>query len=137
MNSIYNLARRSMLTNQFDWATLNLVLYVFAGEPVFEPADASMADVVLHTPGAIDTSLPVLGQAVTIEGVAQTGPIVVPDVPIGPDITFMVLAISTGVFGTSKPILFIDDAMGLPFVPNGLDMVVQPDWALGRGWFRP
>ena len=25
----------------------------------------------------------------------------------------------------------------LPFTPDGLDLVVQPDWLEGRGWYRP
>ena len=31
----------------------------------------------------------------------------------------------------------IDEAFELPFVPNGLDLVIQPDWLSARGWFRP
>jgi hypothetical protein len=32
--------------------------------------------------------------------------------------------------------LFIDDAEGLPFTPNGLDVLIEPDWLLERGWAK-
>ena len=37
----------------------------------------------------------------------------------------------------SELVLFIDEAVELPFAPNGLDMVVTPDWSKNRGWWRP
>lgn len=137
MNQIYDISRYSMLTNQFDWLTFNLLLYLFSGSPVFDPTDITMADVTAANPGLVGTSQPVLGNAVTADGTAQTGPVLVPLVPIGPNVTFMVMAIATGVFATGKPVLLVDDAEGLPFTPNGLDMVIQPDWAQARGWYRP
>ena len=33
-------------------------------------------------------------------------------------------------------VLYIDEALDLPFIPNGLDMVVQPDWLDQRGWWK-
>lgn len=137
MNSIYDVSRRSLLLAALNWTTTDLVMLAFSGTPVFDPTDANMAEVVVTTPDLAGTSLAVTGRTVTTDGIAQTDPIVIPGVPVGPDITFFVLAKNTGLFDTSMPILFIDDAFELPFVPNGLDLVVQPDWLSARGWFKP
>lgn len=137
MNQIYDVSRRSLLLAQLNWPAANLVLYAFQGVPAFDPTDAIMTDVLATTPGLAGTSQPVTGKTVTLDGVAQTDPIVITAVPVGPDITFFVLGVDLGSMGTSRPVLYIDDAFELPFVPNGLDLVVQPDWLSDRGWFRP
>lgn len=137
MNQIYDVSRRSLLLAQLNWTTVNLALFAFEGVPAFDPTDAIMTDVLATTPDLAGTSQPVTGKTVTLDGTAQTDPIVIPAVPIGPDITFFVLAVDLGSMGTSRPVLYIDDAFELPFVPNGLDLVVQPDWLSSRGWFKP
>ena len=137
MNNIYDVARRSLLLAAHNWTTTPLVLFAFSGTPVFDPTDVNMAEVATTNPGLRGTSMPVLNKTVTIDGTAQTDPIVIPGIVVGPDVTHFVLSRNTGSYVTSMPILFIDEAFELPFVPNGLDLVIQPDWLSARGWFRP
>jgi hypothetical protein len=58
--------------------------------------------------------------------------VLLPAVPVGPLVTWFTMTKA----GTDL-ILYIDDAEGLPFTPNGLDVPVTPDWLSNRGWFRP
>jgi hypothetical protein len=136
-NQIYDVSRRSLLLGALNWTSIPLVMLAFRDTPVFDPTDATLQQVVDTTPTLAGTSLPVTGKTVTVDGTAQTDPIVVPGIPVGPDVTFFVLSENTGSYATSRPILFIDDAFELPFVPNGLDLVIQPDWLSQRGWWRP
>ena len=82
-------------------------------------------------------SQPIVGMNVLPDGLGQTGPVVIPAVPIGMPVTHFTLVFHNAVENNSQLILYIDDAEGLPFTPNGLDMVIQPDWLQGRGWWRP
>ena len=76
------------------------------------------------------SSLPITSQTVAPDGTAQTNQVIIPGVPIGAPITFFTMS------DADQLILFIDEAVELPFVPNGLDMVVQPDWLEQRGWWK-
>lgn len=131
MSEIYDRARYDVLTGALPWLTTNVLLSAFAGVPLFDPTHDTMTQVNAANT-LIKTSLPITGMVATADGTAQTDPVVIPLVPIGPDITFFVMSKVGGL-----PILLIDDASELPFVPNGLDMVVSPDWAFQRGWWRP
>jgi hypothetical protein len=137
MSGIYDVARRSLLAAQLDWASIPMVLLAFRGTPMFDPTDATLEQVIGTTPLLAGTSQPVTGKSSTTDGVAQSDAVVITGVVVGNDVTFFVLSENTGSYNTSRPILFIDDAQELPFVPNGLDLVVSPDWAYQRGWFLP
>ena len=133
MSEIYDRARYDLLTGALPWLTTDVGLAAFSGAPVFDATHGTMAEVLAANPAPAYASLPVTGMGAATNGTAQTDPIVIPGVPIGPDITFFVM------FKVSSqlPIILIDDAVELPFVPNGLDLVVSPDWAYQQGWFRP
>lgn len=137
MNNIYDDARFALLTAQINWPAIGLTLSAWAGAPDFDPTDSTIADIKARGAVELGVSLPVLGTAVASNGTAQTGPVVIPAVPIGPNVTWFTMARTNAAHDLSSLLLFVDDAMGLPFVPDGLDMLVQPDWALRRGWFRP
>lgn len=132
MSQIYDRARYDLLTGALPWLTTDVLLHAFTGAPVFDPTHDTMAEVIAANSAALGTSLPMTGMGATAEGVAQTDPAVIPNVPIGPNVTWFVLAKDSGL-----PLLLVDDAQELPFVPNGLDLVVSPDWAYQQGWFRP
>lgn len=130
MSGIYDNFRQKLLTASFDWRTEDYLLTAWSGAPEFDPTDATLADV---TGTMLSTSQPILGKAVSFDGYAQAGPVVIPAIPVNETVSFFVMGLATG----GVPLLFIDDAEGLPWLANGLDLVVQPDWALRRGWFRP
>jgi len=60
--------------------------------------------------------------------------VVIPGVVIGQPVTHFTLVDDQG--AEDVLLYYIDEAIDLPFDPNGLDMVIQPDWLSARGWFR-
>jgi hypothetical protein len=136
-NSIYDQARYQLLTAALDWRSVPLVMSAWSGTPLFEPTDQTIADILLHGFTELSYSMPITGQKVSTDGTAQTDPVVIPGVLIGPDVTWFTFARKNVTHELSELILFIDQAEGLPFEPNSLDIVVQPDWLQGRGWWRP
>jgi hypothetical protein len=137
LNTIYNEARRRLATAALDWTTVDLVLVAWSGAPSFMANDKTVADVASHGAVPVAYSIQIVNKAVSIDGTAQTDQVLLPKVPIGPAIThFTMCQRHATVPNMSQTILFIDDAEGLPFVPNGLDMVIEPDWLENRGWFR-
>jgi hypothetical protein len=130
MNNAYDVARYGLMTGAFDWRAANLVLTAWSGTPVFSATDEIIADVAAHGPVARGSSLPITSKTVVPDGTAQTNQVVIPAVAIGDPITFFTMSNATAL------VLYIDDAIELPFIPNGLDMVIQPDWLEQRGWWR-
>lgn len=140
MSDIYNRVRYSMLTGNFDWPSLSaLRLVAWDGELDFDAEDLTVNDIITRGLATkLGFSLPVTGLAVTVDGRAQTDPIVIPDLVMGNQITFFTFVELDGVDeDDSDLVLFVDDAFELPFSTNGLDVTVQPDWIQERGWWRP
>jgi hypothetical protein len=131
-NTIYDIARNWFALARIDWTVANLILLAYAGPPIFHPEDETVADIAAHGETTlIGTSQAMLTQTVSREGYLQTSNVVIPNVPIGDPLTHFVMTLSA-----NTPLLFIDDATDLPFTPNGLDIVVTPDWLERRGWGR-
>jgi len=138
MNNIYDLARRELLNAQMNWPTIELLLVAFGGTPDFDPLDISLGNIKARSHPEMGSSLPINGTTVAINGTAQTDQVLIPGIPVGPPVTWFVMCRKHAtVHDSSKPILFLDDVYQLPFVPNGLDLVIQPDWLQWRGWWRP
>lgn len=136
MNQPYDKTRYQFVTGAFTWTAIDLVLAALSGTPDFVPGDTQIASIVGRGGVVLGYSQPILNKTVVPDGTVQTGPVVIPTVPVGPDITWFVLAKRFITPNLSEPIYFIDDAYTLPFTPNGLDVIVQPDWLQQRGWFR-
>lgn len=138
MNALYDVAASAMVAGGFNWLSDDLMLVAWSGTPTFDPSDKTLADVKQH-PGVAElgSSLPIVGRAVTAEGIAQTDVVLIPGIPAGQMVTWLTMCRRQGAHDASEMILFIDEVEGLPYDPNGLDFVVTPDWAQGRGWFRP
>jgi hypothetical protein len=136
-NNLYDAQRRFMLLSNFNWTTMALRLLAWSGTPSFVATDTTVNNLIGRGYTIRGTSLDVLGKAVTTTGVAQTSAITIPDVPVGNNITWFTMVKFNASPNAQELILFIDDAFELPFVPNGNDMLVRPDWAQERGWFRP
>jgi len=130
-NQPYDSARYRFVTAGLNWLTTDLRLTVWGGAPVFVPTDTMVSDLTVRGVPLLGASQPITVKSVTANGTAQTNAVVIPNVPIGPDVTHFTMGDTTG-----RLILFIDQALDLPFTPNGLDMVIQPDWLEQRGWFR-
>jgi hypothetical protein len=136
-NAPYDKARVQLLTAGLDWRTITLTLSAWGGIPSFDPTDDMISDITARGFTELGISQPITAQAVTANGTAQTNTVVIPAVPIGPSVTWFTMSWSQTIHAQSQPILFIDTADDLPFVPNGLDLVIQPDWLQNRGWWRP
>lgn len=135
-NDLYNIARFMQVTAAFNWIAFDLSLVALRGAPAFVATDATLTQVLSHGATQAGASLAVVGKNVLSDGTCQTSPIVIPGITVGPDVTHFVMVKVAVIFGNSVPLEFIDDAAGLPFVPNGLDLTIQPDWLQQRGWFR-
>lgn len=138
MNSVYDGARYDLLTASLDWPGDPLRLVAWSGELDFTPADRTVADITTRALAAVvGSSLPITVQSVSANGTAQTNQVVIPAPPVGPPVTFFTMGRKAPAVGNDELILYIDQALGLPFIPNGLDLVVQPDFLQARGWWRP
>jgi len=137
-SELYNNAAREFALGQLIWPDTELVLVAWGFEPVFNPAHATIADLRTATGlTELGISLPITDSSVAVDGTCQTNQVVIPNIPIGPDVTWFTLCRARATIELAELILFVDEAIELPFVPNGLDLVIQPDWTLNRGWFRP
>ena len=124
-----------MLTAGLDWVNSDLRVAAWGGTPDFVETDDSINDVISRGYTPLGLSQPITSKSVSSNGTAQTNQVVIPDVPIGELVTWFTMYKNVGL--GDEMILFVDEAVELPFDPNGLDMVVQPDWFYNRGWFRP
>jgi hypothetical protein len=138
MNGIYDTARYALSTAGIDWRAAELMLTAWAGEPTFAPEDRIVGDLIVRVgvDNKLGDSLPIVDSTVTPDGYNQTSSVVIQDVPLGREVTFFTMSLRQAVPEQSELFLFIDTAVGMPFISNNLDIVVIPDWAQARGWFR-
>lgn len=137
MNQVYNNARYRMLTSALNWITEPMILSAWAGTPDFVATDKAIGNVKARGNVEIAWSIPITSQSVASDGTAQTNDVLIPGIAVGQTVTWMTMSDQFGSHDLSELILFIDDAIELPFVGNGLDMLIRPDWLDNRGWFKP
>lgn len=137
MNAIYNLTKYKMMTGAFDWRTLDLRVFVFTGDPDFNPTDTIVNDILARSGVLLGVSQAILNPAVLMDGTGKSSDALVPNVLTGEVITWMVLANHAPVENNSQLVAYIDEAENLPFMANGLDVLIKPDWLQNRGWVRP
>lgn len=136
-NAVYNRVAKLMLSSGFDWSSTDMFLVAWTGPHNYVADDEKLSHITQRGSVIIGMSLPINQKMVSDSGVAQSDTVVIPNVPIGPPVTFFTMHEVYAVFDDSPPVFYIDDSLDLPFNPNGLDMYVQPDWLRQRGWFRP
>lgn len=137
MNQIYNNARFRMLTSSLNWTTEPMILSAWAGTPDFVATDKAIGNVKTRGNVEIAWSIPITAQSVANDGTAQTNDVLIPGIAVGQTVTWLTMSDQFGSHDLSELILFIDDAIELPFIGNGLDMLIRPDWLDNRGWFKP
>jgi len=137
-NQIYDFARYLLSTGNLDWRAADMVLTAWSGVPTFSPVHRVVGDLVIAVGAAnkLGDSLPIVDSTVDPEGYNQTSAVVIPDVAVSKQVTYFTMSLRHAVPEQSELLLFVDTASGLPFVSNNLDIVVIPDWAEARGWFR-
>jgi hypothetical protein len=135
LNQLYGKPRERMLKATFDWVALDLRLVAWSGVYDFDETHETITDMAGPTLRGI--SIAITGKVVKTYGYARTDPVVIPGITVGPQVSFLTLCEYAAVPDNMPLLLYIDQAEGLPFVPNGLDWVVHPDWLDQQGWFRP
>lgn len=137
MNRLYSRNRIKFLNGQFDWPSRQMVMSCCRGAYTFDEQHITAAELTAAGAVLVASSLPITGQTAMAGGYAMSDMVVIPTVPAGPEVTFLILFDITdaGTIG-NVPLVYVDEAMGLPFTPNGLDQQIQPDWLSHRGWFR-
>ena len=135
MNALYAGLRDRMLKG-FVWQDLPLIVGAWHGAYVFDETDVTTQDVIAAGGILSAYSLPLTNVIPRTGGYARSDMALLPTMPVGAEITFLTIMEDTGVLGQEKQLMYIDEANGLPFIPNGLDQYVQPDWLDLRGWFR-
>ena len=135
-NAIYNSAAYAMVTATFDWPDIPLVMSAWSGTPIFDPLHFKIADIKDVGGVELSWSLPITAAMVAPDGITQTNQVVIPNVPVGQSVTWFTMSGTQPTHDNSRLIMFIDEALDLPFLSNGLDLLVTPDWLSRRGWFR-
>lgn len=136
MNKPYDAARVRMVTAALDWPATNIVLSLWSGTPTFDPKHTTVDSILSLGFKELGYSQVNANTTVAGDGTTQSDAMVIQNVPIGPDVTWMTMSESWSTHNSSKLLLYIDEAMFLPFVTNGLDIIVTPDWLQQKGWFR-
>lgn len=136
-NNIYDIARYQLMTAALNWPTINLQLVAWSGTPTFIAGDKLLSDIKARGNIELGYSMVIAAGTVATDGTGQTDDILIPSVPIGPTVTWFTMGRVGAPHDAGQLILYIDDAVNLPFVPNGLDLLVTPDWLQNRGWFKP
>lgn len=136
MNALYNVARVRRLQNQFNWVTLALRVVAWSGPYTFDEYH-TLTSQIAATATKRAHSLLLDGHTVTTGGYARANAAVIENLVAGGDpVTFLTLCEDTGDTSNMPLIAFYDTGIGLPFQPNGLDWLIQPDWIAERGYFR-
>jgi hypothetical protein len=137
-NGIYNFARYMLSTGNLDWRAADMVLTAWSGVPTFNPVHRIVGDlsVAVGAANKLGDSLPIVDSTVDSEGYNQTSAVVIQGVAASKQVTYFTMSLRNAVPDQSELLLFVDTADGLPFVSNNLEIVVIPDWAEARGWFR-
>jgi hypothetical protein len=137
MNALYDQVREWLLTANLNWLATDPLLVAWTGKPIFEPDQRFVSDIVTVGGDFLAASEDIIGPTVGTGGYAQTTPALFRALPIGPPITWFTLCLNAPILDNAQLVAFIDVGVNLPYSPNGLDVLVQPDWLQSRGWFRP
>lgn len=141
VNTLYYIARRRMLTGEFDWLAGAPRAYLVSNEYTFDPAHETLADL----PSSVRLShAPILMRSVNAHGWACSIAIEFADVPV-PDEGIQAAAVVfvEGSSETDKLIICFNSVTELPFTPDGRSWFFYPyvaeagDHVASGGWWSP
>lgn len=135
-NKPYDALRYKFVTAQFDWRVEDIRLAMWDGTPDFVASDTQLNQIIARGHVLRGYSDPITSRTVSVDGTVQTNNVLVRTPPAANEITWLTLCVNGASPADSLLVEFIDDAIGLPFITNGLDQLFTPDWATGKGWFR-
>ncbi len=126
-NSLYGLGREGFLGADVDWDadTIKVALIDTGAYTVAIDTHQFLSDVAAGSRIAISSALTAKTKALGVAGAAN----VIFSTVSGVQCEALVIYQDTGVEGTSRLIVFIDTATGLPVIPNGTD--INLNWDTG------
>ena len=127
-NDLYAKGREGFLDGSIDWDTDTIKVVLVDGAD-YTP-DLTLHDTLSDIPSAARVAVsPALTGKTVVDGVADADDVTLTSVT-GDQFEYVIIYQDTGDETTSRLILFIDDATGLPCTPNGSDITIQwPDTA--------
>jgi len=131
-NSLYGKGREAFLSGDISWDGDNikcLLVNTSGGGTTYAVAiDSDQFHSDIPSAAIVATSSNLTNKTVTL-GVADADNVTFPSVPAGAysEIEAIIIYKDTGSSATSPLIAYIDEATGLPVLPNGGDIVVQWD----------
>lgn len=137
MSSLYNRFRERLLSADIAWTGAEIGCVAWTGKYWFDETDRYVSDIVASNGAIVSVAERNVTAIAGVGGYAITDPMLFKNVPIGFPVSFLTLTFPSDTIGLSELICYIDHGEGMPFTPNGLDWIVQPDWLSRRGWFRP
>jgi hypothetical protein len=139
MSAPYAGIRERLLYNTFSWLSADLELQAWSGGH-FNEQHVRVSDLIASGGVPQSKSQEAASPFIRPGGYASSNALILPGTgfSVGASITFLTMNDrASGSAADPILVLFIDDADGLPFVANGLDYVVEPDWLFKRAWWRP
>lgn len=124
-NEKYTFAREQFLKGQLDWIndTFKVLLVDTANYSFAKDSDRTLADVPVSA--RIATSSALSGKTAT-DGVARASNVTVNSVA-GPAIGAITIFHATGTDSTSELVCYLDTGIGLPWNPQGGNVVIHWD----------
>jgi hypothetical protein len=124
-NTRYAYANERMLTGQIDWLTdtIKVVLVSTSDYVVLPDTHRHLSDVPIPARVAISDALT---SKTAASGVARATDLTINSVS-GPVVDALILFHDTGNEGTSELICYLDTGVGLPWDPQGQDVVIHWD----------
>ena len=130
MNTLYTSAKQMLLEAQLNWLTdpvygilLNSAFYTFS------PNHSSLADI--DSEAFIRSSNYLTGRT-ALNGAADADDLPFDAIEGGPIVTAMILVKDGGTASSTKLIAYIDQAVNLPYTPDGRNILVVWDNAPSR-----
>jgi hypothetical protein len=130
-NALFDKGREAFLGGDLDWDanTIKVVLVDHAVDTPVPSSDQFLSDIAS---GARIATSAALSSKTKTSGVADAADVVLVAVPGPTTIESIVIYQDTGTAGTSRLIVFIDTANGLPVTSNGGDITITWDNTANR-----
>ena len=119
-NAVYNKARQAYLAGDLDWDANNIKVVLVTSGYTFSQAHEYLSSIAAGY--RVATSGNLSGKSV-VDGVADADDVIISEVS-GSQIAAIVIYQDSGSEATSRLIVYIDDATGLPCTPNGSDITI-------------
>ncbi len=137
-NALFDRGRNAFLFGDLDWGANDIkALFTLAGYAQNLATHEFHSDLTNIGTGAVSGNL--TGKTSLNTGVAQANDVLIDNVPAqtgNAQLVKLIVYQDSGVSGTSRLILFMDTAVGLPFTPDGSDVRIVWDTDTNKRIFK-